>query len=42
VLKRLAHFKHSRRRRITLPSEESRESMTLVSVWLQKGQTIKK
>src|SRR5512141_49592 len=38
VLKRSPHCSHSRRRRIVAPSSASRESITRVSSWWQKGQ----
>src|SRR5690348_16601216 len=40
VVKRSAQRRHSRRRRIWLPSVTRRESVTLVSLWPQKGQCI--
>ena len=38
VVKRSPQERHSRRRRICRPSAASRESLTLVSTWPQKGQ----
>src|ERR1700722_7558967 len=40
VVKRSPQLRHSRRRRICPPSAASRESVTLVSTWPQKGQCI--
>ena len=40
VVKRSPQLRHSRRRRIWRPSAASRESVTLVSMWPQKGQCI--